>query len=173
VASQVDVMPTLLGLAGISDYSGPGVDHTAAVHGAGTTQRDTAYVDTWFQGASRAAAYTLGRSCHVDFRTKEQLGDKVRRLPPMACYDQQVDPYQRTILEREDPELVSGLRAWRAARFAEYEAFDDTSDALMSRAMKEQLEALGYVDVDNEEVEGPDAEMLDADMADTDVVLDD
>lgn len=174
VASQVDVMPTLMGLAGISGYDGPGFDHTAAVRGAAETEREKAYVDTWFQGASRAAVYTEERSCHKDFRTAEQLGTKVRRLPPQSCYDQQADPYQRTPLEPLDETLVTDLVAWREARREEYEAFGDKADALMSRAMKEQLTALGYVDFDEDDVglDGPAAEALeDAELADTDVLF--
>ncbi|MBX2797730.1 MAG: sulfatase-like hydrolase/transferase [Myxococcales bacterium] len=91
LASQVDVAPTVLALAGLTDQSGfDGIDHSAAVRGkAKATTRTEAYADTLFGGAHRASLWTSTRQCQKDFGSTHQLEDDDFAD---ACYDRTADP---------------------------------------------------------------------------------
>jgi len=147
VASQTDVMPTLLGLAGLEAPPVSGQDWTAQVRGAvAATTRELAFVDTWFQQANRYAAYSVERSCHYDGREDEDLPARGRRLPQTTCYDQTVDPYQMEPLAHVEQSVVDRMHEWRAGRLSEYEAFAHKEDVDLDVDLMEQLSALGYVD---------------------------
>ena len=147
VASQVDVMPTLLGLAGVESPAVSGQDWTLQVRGAvEDTTREMAFVDTWFQQANRIAVYSVARSCHYDGRADEDLPPQGRRLPQTTCYDQLRDPYQEEPLADQDQRLLDRMHEWRAARLVEYEAFAHKEDVEVDVDLMEQLSALGYVD---------------------------
>jgi arylsulfatase A-like enzyme len=147
VASQVDVMPTLLGLAGLEAPTLTGQDWTPQARGAmAATTRDVAFVDTWFQQANRFAGYSVERSCHYDGRGAEDLPAQGRRLPQTTCYDQILDPYQMEPLGHEDESLLGRMHEWRAERLSEYEAFEHKEDVQVDVDLMEQLSALGYVD---------------------------
>jgi len=144
VASQVDVLPTLLDLAGLPSAEGPGTSWADAVRGgADRTTRDVAWVDTWFQSASRSAAYQAEVACHHD--AVDRGSEEHRRLrPATACYDRRTDPWADEPLEPGDRELIERLMAWRADGRAAYDAWEHTADVSYGAALREQLEALGY-----------------------------
>jgi arylsulfatase A-like enzyme len=145
MASQVDVLPTLLGLAGVSSgYAGPGQDFSALVRGQGTrTDRTEAFSDTWFRRASRAAIYTEHAACLHDFSTlAEELG-RERVNPRTACYDLDADPSQRQAGPIE-PALMNQLQLWRAERMREFTGWAHHEDIRVPDDVAAQLEALGY-----------------------------
>lgn len=147
VASQVDVMPTILGLAGIQAPEVQGRDWSEQLRGdQEVTTREVAYVDTWFQSANRLAGYTPERSCHHDGRSDDALPEQGRRLPQTSCYDQRTDPYQERPLETLDEALLERMHGWREARMDEYRAFTGKEDVEVDVDLMEQLSALGYVD---------------------------
>jgi len=139
IASQVDVLPTVLGLAGLASNRGPGHDWSAQVSGAAKrTERRRAWTSSHFHNADVAAVWTDdGRQCQADFGSHSS---------PMVtgCFDRQADPWFEQ--PAEDPELHAELVAWRSARMAEFEAFDGKSDADLGEDVEEQLRELGYLD---------------------------
>ena len=145
MASQVDVLPTLLELAGVGadGYAGPGKSWAAAIQGrADRTDRAVSFVDTWFQEASRVAAYRTDVACHID--TVDRDADR-RLRPATACYDRASDPRADQPLPAPDDALVRQATEWRAAQKARYEAYPHTADVAVRAELAEQLEALGYV----------------------------
>ena len=150
MASQVDVLPTLLGLAGAdTDYAGPGRDWSAQVRGeAPRTDRVSAYADTWFQKSSRAGVYTETTACLHDFLDlAEQMGQE-RLLPRTACFDRVADPLQTQPVDL-DQGLLDELMAWREARVADNEAWPHHEDIRVDDDLAAQLEALGYAQGDD------------------------
>jgi len=150
MASQVDVLPTILGLADIpSDYAGPGHDWSAQVQGtSGRTTRTEAYADTWFHRSSRAAIYTEPTACLHDFLDlAEQLGEE-RLVPRTSCYDRKADPLQAEP-KAPDQALLAQLKAWREARVADNESWPHHEDIRVTDEVASQLEALGYVQGDD------------------------
>ncbi|MBX2799753.1 MAG: sulfatase-like hydrolase/transferase [Myxococcales bacterium] len=147
MASQVDVHPTLMGLVGVEGYEGPGRDWSAQVRGeSDRTERERAYVDTWFVRASRAAVYTETRFCmHDFFDLPEQLGVE-RRLPRTACFDRRIDPNVRDPLPKLDQPLLDDLFAWREQMWSAYEAWPHHESINEDDPVLQQLEELGYVD---------------------------
>ena len=151
MASQVDVLPTLLGLAGIeADYAGPGRDWSAQVRGeSDRTDRVASYADTWFQRSSRAGVYTEDLACLHDFLDlAEKLGQE-RINPRTACYDRRNDPMQVEPLG-ENEALVAQLKDWRHDREADNAAWAHHEDIRVPDDVEAQLEALGYVQGDEE-----------------------
>jgi arylsulfatase A-like enzyme len=141
LASHEDLVPTVLGLAGLGAAEGStGSDWSALVKaGSGVTSRQTAFTSSWFHGANIAAAWTSGRQCQVDYGSvRDAKGQQVS-----GCYDRKSDPALTTPIEA--PELLAELEGWRQARLAEFEkwpgvvvgARDDT---------EQQLEVLGYAE---------------------------
>jgi len=150
VASQVDVLPTLLELTGTSrdGYGGPGHSWAAAVRGeTDRTDRDVAWVDTWFQDASRVAAYRSDRACHRD--TVDLGANEARRLrPKAACYARPDDPWADRPLDDVPAEALDELDRWRAARWEAFEGFAHTRDVRPGAGLEDHLEALGYLQDD-------------------------
>jgi len=124
LSSHVDVMPTVLSLAGLSveDESMPGRDLSAALKSGGATGRDKAYVDTWYFAANHAAVYTDGKVCQKDFGTP--AGVKI----PTGCYETDTDPDGKNVWEAADDDLMKELDAWRGERVSEYEAWPELAD---------------------------------------------
>jgi arylsulfatase A-like enzyme len=146
VASQVDVLPTLVELAGGEGYEGPGHSWAAAVRGeVDRTTRTRAWVDTWFQSASRVAVYTTRNACHKDYRSEEEWNRKERILEREMCYDHAADPYGQEPLASLDQGLMAEVAAWRRAAVEEARAWAFTQDAEVSDDVNAQLRALGYL----------------------------
>jgi arylsulfatase A-like enzyme len=146
LASQVDVMPTVLAVAGIPLEQGdlPGRDWSAQVRGrSDRTTRERAWVDTWFREVRRAAVLTDQLHCQRDFGTDHAASQS--RAPEFVegCFDRAADPYYTTPIDA--PELMAELVEWRAAREQEREA-QDASDHAPDAGLTERLRALGYVE---------------------------
>ena len=150
LASQVDVLPTLLSLAGAPAQDMAqldGQDHSAAVRGeVGRTARDHAISDTWFGGSNRAAIYTHKHQCQRDFGSTKKQQDKGKFVD--GCTDRRTDPLG---LEREEmPELTQRLIAWRGSRPGAISA-SGSANVHVDRELNRQLEALGYMEAPEEE----------------------
>ena len=138
LASQVDIAPTRLGLAEVPGYDGPGHDLSPLLASGGKTERDRAWTSTWFHNANRAAVYTDHWMCQLDFGSEEGG----RRFQP-GCFDRGLDPDHGEVLE--NAALTDELRQWRADQDARVAGFDG-ENVIPSAEIREQLEALGYVD---------------------------
>lgn len=151
VASQVDVVPTLLGALGhplAADDDLDGRDLSAAARGErGLTERPMAFVDTWFATSARAAVVTADHLCQRDFGSGDRIRSKGRF--DEGCFDRRADPLLTTPVGGQD-RLVDTLVAWRERAERRLEALPAVR-ATVDDAVDEQLEALGYVD-------DPDAE---------------
>jgi len=146
LASQVDVMPTVLAMAGVpfdgSDLAGR--DWSAQVRGdADRTTRERAWVDTWFREVDRAAVLTDRVQCQRDFGTDHDASES--RAPDFVegCFDRVADPTYTSPIE--NPELMTELVEWRAARELELAASHPV-DRAPDAGLTERLKALGYVE---------------------------
>jgi arylsulfatase A-like enzyme len=89
LASQIDVAPTLLALAGVTKQTGfDGLDLSPAVLGKGASTREKAYADTHYEGVHRASIWTATRQCQKDYGSKEIEDDAFVN----GCYDRKADP---------------------------------------------------------------------------------
>lgn len=136
VASGVDLVPTLLGLLDLPGYDGPGIDHSALLATGGRTRRAHAFSDTWFAEVDRAAVYTPDRACQRDFGERPGSGHFED-----GCFDRREDPEHARPLR--DAGLEDVLLGWREAMQAEAPVGEDVAP---SDAVRDQLEALGYLD---------------------------
>ena len=140
LASQVDVAPTLLGVLGLEAPDLEGQDWSQAVSGElATTNRERAYVDTWFYGVRRSGIWTPTHHCQKDYGSAQKYDNL-----PDACYDRATDPDSNVPLDM--PELLMELDSWRDARVAEMDAWGTGESAAVSDDVNAQLEALGYIE---------------------------
>lgn len=147
--SQLDVLPTLLGLVGppVDDPDLDGRDWSAWVRGEHTVvDRDRVYSDTWFGGSSRAAVFTASYQCQEDFGSTARQKKKGKFVP--GCYDRHADPLFTSLIEQ--PALLADLRTWRAAVTADLQG-GRVDEVEVDGDLNKQLEALGYL----EDEEGP------------------
>ncbi|NCG20127.1 MAG: sulfatase-like hydrolase/transferase, partial [Rhodobacterales bacterium] len=143
IASHLDVTPTLLGLLEQPiDADLPGRDwSTLTQSNASKTDRTHAFTSTWYFGARRSAVITENEACQHDFGSKA-MRDSVYKD---GCFDRRTDPDWTQ--PNTNPRLTSVLSEWHSVRFAEYEAWADTTDAPFAiGSTHAQLEALGYVE---------------------------
>jgi arylsulfatase A-like enzyme len=150
MASGIDVLPTVTGLAGVPGYEGPGSDWSAAVLGrVASTTATHAVIDTWFQASRRTGVYTADLNCHEDYQQPPQIGvppggsDPIRRVP-RECYAD--DALERPLDAASSAALLGQLDATHAALNADYLAFPHTADAEPPDDLKAELEALGYAE---------------------------
>lgn len=124
LSSHVDVMPTVLALAGvpIADEAMPGRDLSASLKSGAPTGRDKVYADTWYFAANHAAVFTSDKVCQKDFGTPS--GIKI----PSGCYARDTDPDGKNVWEAGDEPVMKDLEAWRAQRVAEYESWPELAD---------------------------------------------
>ena len=147
MASQIDLHPTLLGLASIGGYDGEGRDLSDAIRGRSDhTGSDRAYSDTWFMRASRAAIYTEDRICLHDFLDLAERRGIPRIMPRTACFDRSTDRIARFPMDTVDQALVADLHAWREGMWARFEAWPHHSEITATDPVMDQLRQLGYAD---------------------------
>jgi arylsulfatase A-like enzyme len=113
LASQIDVAPTVLALAGLAKEEGmDGVDLSAAVTGKGESPRTVAYADTYYDGAHRASIWTTAHECQKDYGSTLEEPDEFKT----ACYDRVADPDFTTPIE--DAALAQQLDELHASLLA-------------------------------------------------------
>ncbi|MEN0061391.1 MAG: sulfatase [Myxococcota bacterium] len=89
LASQIDVVPTVLDWLGLEVPAAvDGSSHASAVR-EGTTQRDQAYADATYRGIHRASIWTTDRQCQRDFGSLQNLEDDSF---VDGCFDRKTDP---------------------------------------------------------------------------------
>lgn len=110
LSSSVDVMPTVLGLAGLSAPGGlDGQSWAPALTGGEPrTTRQTAISDTWYFEANRAAIFSASMACQKDFGSPPIENDTFVD----GCFDRKVDPTFKEV-KPLDP-LMADLEKWRA-----------------------------------------------------------
>jgi len=143
LASHLDFLPTILGIAGLD----PGLEltgHSWATAVAGwwsSTDRHRAFTETWYFGANRAAVVSDGIACQRDWGSVS-IGDDTF---VEGCFDRFEDPDWAVPID-VDEELMAELNAWRAAGDDAYDTVGAAADAEDVVGTREQLEALGYVE---------------------------
>jgi len=143
MASQIDILPTLTDLLGVEGYEGPGRSWAAAVRGeTDRTDRELAFVDSWFQASRRSGVYAEDLHCHDDW--KAVVDAQGERRVPRACYDQDDTPL--TVSGERADALLAELDSFRLSMESAFDAYPYTSDAEAPDDVKAELEALGYVE---------------------------
>ncbi len=155
LASQVDVLPTLLGVIGAPlSPTDPtdGQDWSALVRGnPGAIDRDHVISDTWFAASSRAAIFTPYLQCQQDFGSSARQQRKGKFVP--GCYDRYEDVLFAHPLPDTDPRhaeldaLTATLVGWRKAGTDALGTLQH-QNAPVSEDLAQQLGALGYVDAE-------------------------
>lgn len=155
LASQVDVLPTLLGVIGAplaSTDPTDGRDLSALVRGgAGAIERDHVLSDTWFAASSRAAIFTSELQCQQDFGSSARQQRKGKFVA--GCYDRDLDVLFTQPLADSDPRaaefhaLQATLVDWRKVHTDALATLQHQT-APVSADLAEQLGALGYVDAE-------------------------
>lgn len=137
LASQVDIFPTMLGLAGLDGYDGPGRDWSSQVRRGGRTTRTRAYTETDFHQADKSAIFSDDRACEVTVHAEAR---------DVSCFDRKADRFHREPLATPHVELVRELDVWRDAQLAAAEVWPWTSDAFPTHEERAMLEQLGYIE---------------------------
>ena len=141
LASHLDLMPTVLDLAGVPAPTLDGESWARAVAGWWRrTDRQRAYTETWYFGANRAAIIGPDMACQRDWGSVGIPNDTFQE----GCFDRRVDPDWTA--PRRDKALMEELVHWRATTQAASERFGAAEDAEDPVGTREQLEALGYVE---------------------------
>ncbi len=144
VASQIDVMPTLMGTIGSplsENQQVHGVDLSSLVRGEGSvTPHEAVYADTWFNNSQRSAIYTPTHMCQQDWIG----GDAEDKYFQVGCYDRHADPTLTTTVQGQDA-LLERLATWRedTLKLVIHEA---AAAAEVDDELSQQLEALGYAE---------------------------
>ena len=154
IASQIDLAPTLLGLAGVEGWEGPGVDLTDAITGrSAATPRSRAFTDTWFLKSSRAAVYTEDRMCQLNFRVGDETDRNGHRWDD-GCFDRRTDPTHASA--ERDASGEREIRVWRTEQMAAGAARGRVEAIELDDDLDEQLRLLGYVEEDDGSDGAPD-----------------
>jgi N-acetylglucosamine-6-sulfatase len=146
LASHLDVLPTVLGLAGLTtvqptDPLASGFDLAPVLRAGGTsTPRTSAATATWYEGAARGALWTSEAACQADWGSVGIAADTFAA----GCFDRRVDP--TFLAPVENPALSSALDRWYAAAAERGRARGLAPEAPADDPVREQLEALGYAE---------------------------
>jgi arylsulfatase A-like enzyme len=145
LSSQVDLVPTLLGVIGApleDPAESDGRDWSDLVRGNGrVTSYDRVWSDTWFGGTTRAAVYTHGVQCQDDFGSSAKQLAKAKFVA--GCYDRRTDPLFTQPFQ--DQPLLDALHAWRAERWEEFSGAE-SEQVEVNEELNRELEQLGYVE---------------------------
>jgi arylsulfatase A-like enzyme len=144
LTTSIDVAPTLSTLAGAPIDSADGVEQTELWTGAAQrSTRTTAFAETYFKGAERAAAFTEDVACQRVYEAATP--DRAKAKPPFpdGCYRWRTDP---DALDRHtDAALTAELDAWHARQAASIERRQQPATAI-DEGTRSALEGLGYVE---------------------------
>jgi len=152
LASQIDLAPTLLSMAGVDGWEGPGVDLSPVIRGEdAASPRTRTFADTWFRKSSRAAMYAEDMACQLNFRSDDVVDRHGHRFDD-GCFDRRADPAHEHA--RRDPRAERELRAWRAEQMAAGASRGRVEAIELDDDLDRQLELLGYVDDDDEAGDG-------------------
>lgn len=148
LASQIDVLPTVLGLVGAPVPDGPGHDWSAQLRGeVARTTRSEVFIETWMRRLERAAIATDDHLCVQQYHDPRADRDD-RDLPWPRCYQRRPDHTFRTH-QPAAPALLAQLESWHQAQRAALDAYPHAADATFDGGDDDgvwsQLEALGYV----------------------------
>ncbi len=143
LASQVDLGPTLWGLAGLPATEWGGVDLSPVVRGERErTGQTRVYADTWFRQASRAAFYEEGRACQLSVGERKLVDRNGIAFEP-GCFDRMADPQHARPMDDEG--ALRELERWRDEELATGATFP-VRESRATGGLDEQLKALGYTD---------------------------
>jgi arylsulfatase A-like enzyme len=108
LASGTDLMPTVLGLVGLSAPEGiDGQSWSAQLKGGSDkTTRERAFSSTWWSTAERASIWTEKMQCQKDYGSTG-LQDTFAT----GCFDRATDPEFKDL--KQNPELLAELDAWK------------------------------------------------------------
>lgn len=153
LSAQVDVVPTILGLLGISkDESLRGVDYTPLLRkGGGQSTRKEVFTSTWFRWSKRVARYDDEGMCQRDFNvegTRRQLSKAKPQQGlfafPDGCFDTQSDPMFLTPIL--NPDKHAAIERWYQQRVLENQRWQTDVDPEIPIGIDAQLKALGYAE---------------------------
>ncbi len=147
LTASIDVVPTILKMAGLADPDLPGVTHQ--LDGGPIGGGREVYVETYFRKANRAAIYSEDTMCQADF---DPVGTKARADEdspafPTACFAWRDDMDATT--EVQAPGLMGRVlsqHAEMAARRAAWVKHHGESRAVVGQDTKDALKSLGYVE---------------------------
>lgn len=144
VASQIDIMPTLMGTIGkplVESEKVDGTDLSAMVRGeSSVTPHEAVYADTWFNESQRSAIYTPTHMCQQDWLGND-AGDEYFSV---GCFDRHADPLLTTTVHGQES-LLENLASWREDAL-NLRISDAAGSAEVDDELSEQLEALGYAE---------------------------
>jgi len=150
---HIDVLPTVLSVLDLpAEPEATGDDLQALVAGKGARAEATeAYIDTWFRHSNRVAVYTNDRFCQKDYdplhsATWEASRARQKRAVPhfdTGCYDYRTDRNSTQVVD--DPELMTRLGQWRAARAAQRSGMQPAATIEVDDETMQQLRELGYI----------------------------
>jgi arylsulfatase A-like enzyme len=146
LAHQLDLVPTVLSLAGVGAPAGlHGEDLSGAVRaGTGAPARQMGFTRTRFQTSDRAAAWTSELQCQTDLapkRTARRVSAGLDLPFNRGCCAWARDPACRT--PEWDPEVLSALADWVTEQDRLHQAAD-RQDVAPDPDLTRQLRALGY-----------------------------
>lgn len=146
VASQIDVLPTLLDLLALPPEpaaEGHTLFPALMTHNSATPDR-TVYVDTWFGAGNRVASFDRTRACQLDL-APSALIDGTRGAPfHDGCTDRLADPLGFHPFDPADG-WREDLLSWRQQQ-KDLAAGLTSDKADVDRDLAAHLAALGYVD---------------------------
>ncbi|MBT3222259.1 MAG: sulfatase, partial [Proteobacteria bacterium] len=145
LASGLDLVPTVLSLAGFPTEDHYGEDWSAQVSGQATkTTRKHAFVDNWFRNVKRAVIFTDEFACQKDFGS--EVDTTVRHETPFedSCFNRTSDP--TWLKPFSQPDILDELTSWREDRHEELDQHGLSPERGENEALNKRLEALGYLE---------------------------
>jgi len=140
LAAQVDILPTILALAGIAPPAQAQGKPLALVPGAGPV-RDSVFAEEDLEGNVLQAVRT------PQWKLITANPGNPRGLQPNELYDVATDPGEKTDLATKDPTQLETLRAELGNDFIEAKKYaGEGADTEIDGATQDRLKALGYME---------------------------